>query len=176
MVCSSHKWTCTCSVGVIWEYTYTYKLITLRLPRLPATARSHPLYAYLYLSLVWEGRSRLEYCLDRADKSPSPFPRPPRAGSNVGRAAVVILCFLCRLDLLLKRPYRCTRTTRQRSRSRTRNDKPFVRLHSSSDYLDIVLRLKQSGNVAKHVSRAHLFRALRPSLVLRSLADESFSD
>lgn len=46
---------------------------------------------YLYLILVWEGRSLLEYCLDSWLKSPSPFPLPPLAGSNVGLAAVVIL-------------------------------------------------------------------------------------
>lgn len=46
---------------------------------------------YLYLILVWPGRSRLEYCLDKALKSPSPLPLPPLAGSNVGLAAVVIL-------------------------------------------------------------------------------------
>lgn len=45
----------------------------------------------LYLILVWEGRSLLEYCLDSWLKSPSPFPLPPLAGSNVGLAAVVIL-------------------------------------------------------------------------------------
>lgn len=48
-------------------------------------------HVYLYLILVWPGRSRLEYCLDNALKSPSPFPLPPLAGSNVGLAAVVIL-------------------------------------------------------------------------------------
>lgn len=48
-------------------------------------------HIYLYLILVWPGRSRLEYCLDNALKSPSPFPLPPLAGSNVGLAAVVIL-------------------------------------------------------------------------------------
>lgn len=46
--------------------------------------------ANLYLSFVWPGKSRLEYCLDNALKSFSPRPLPPRAGSNVGRAAVVI--------------------------------------------------------------------------------------
>lgn len=52
---------------------------------------SIPLWsADLYLILVWPGRSRLEYCLDRALKSPSPLPLPPLAGSNVGLAAVVI--------------------------------------------------------------------------------------
>ena len=45
----------------------------------------------LYLSFVCEGRSRLEYCFERAERSPSPLPRPPLAGSNVGLAAVVIL-------------------------------------------------------------------------------------
>ncbi len=155
----SHKWTCTCSVGVIWGYTHTYKLITLRLPRLPATARSHPLNAYLYLSLVWEGRSRLEYCLDRADRSPSPFPRPPRAGSNVGRAAVVILCFLCRLDHLLKQPYRCTRTTEKRS-------------------LVLVLRLldyRSQTDIGIGIGLVWERVEVR-SLVLRSLAGKSFSD
>jgi len=44
----------------------------------------------LYLSFVCPGKSRLLYCLDRADKSVSPFPEPPLAGSNVGLAAVVI--------------------------------------------------------------------------------------
>ena len=47
--------------------------------------------SHLYLSLVCEGRSRLEYCLERAERSPSPLPRPPLAGSNVGLAAVVIV-------------------------------------------------------------------------------------
>lgn len=51
----------------------------------------HFCHIYLYLILVWPGRSRLEYCLDNALKSPSPFPLPPLAGSNVGLAAVVIL-------------------------------------------------------------------------------------
>lgn len=37
-----------------------------------------------------DGISRLEYCLERAERSPSPLPLPPLAGSNVGRAAVVI--------------------------------------------------------------------------------------
>lgn len=50
----------------------------------------HIYSADLYLILVWPGRSRLEYCLDRALKSPSPLPLPPLAGSNVGLAAVVI--------------------------------------------------------------------------------------
>lgn len=49
--------------------------------------------SYLYFSLVCEGRSLLEYCLERAERSPSPLPRPPRAGSNVGRAAVVMTRF-----------------------------------------------------------------------------------
>lgn len=48
------------------------------------------LHTDLYLIFVWPGRSRLEYCLDRALKSPSPLPLPPLAGSNVGLAAVVI--------------------------------------------------------------------------------------
>lgn len=47
--------------------------------------------SYLYLILVCPGRSLLEYCLDSALRSPSPFPLPPLAGSNVGLAAVVIL-------------------------------------------------------------------------------------
>ena len=46
--------------------------------------------SYLYLSLVWPGKSLDEYCLLRADKSFSPLPVPPLAGSKVGRAAVVI--------------------------------------------------------------------------------------
>ena len=46
---------------------------------------------HLYFSFVWEGRSRLEYCLERAERSPSPLPRPPLAGSNVGLAAVVMM-------------------------------------------------------------------------------------
>lgn len=45
----------------------------------------------LYFNLVCPGRSLLEYCRDIALKSFSPRPVPPRAGSNVGRAAVVIL-------------------------------------------------------------------------------------
>lgn len=49
--------------------------------------------ANLYLSFVWPGKSRLEYCLDNALKSFSPRPLPPRAGSNVGRAAVVIFVY-----------------------------------------------------------------------------------
>lgn len=48
-------------------------------------------HSYLYLSLVCEGKSLLEYCFDRVDKSPSPLLLPPLAGSNVGLAAVVIL-------------------------------------------------------------------------------------
>ena len=39
---------------------------------------------------MWAGKSRLEYCFDSALRSPSPLPVPPRAGSNVGLAAVVI--------------------------------------------------------------------------------------
>ena len=46
--------------------------------------------AYLCFSFVCEGKSRLEYCFDNAERSPSPFPRPPFAVSHVGRAAVVI--------------------------------------------------------------------------------------
>lgn len=46
---------------------------------------------YLYFSLVWPGRSRLEYCFERALKSFSPLPWPPLAGSKVGRAAVVMI-------------------------------------------------------------------------------------
>ena len=45
---------------------------------------------YLYFNLVWAGKSRLEYCFESALRSPSPFPEPPRAGSNVGLAAVVM--------------------------------------------------------------------------------------
>jgi hypothetical protein len=45
---------------------------------------------YLYLSLLCEGKSLLEYCLDIAERSFSPRPCPPRAGSKVGLAAVVI--------------------------------------------------------------------------------------
>lgn len=45
---------------------------------------------HLYFSLVWDGISLLEYCLDSAERSPSPFPLPPLAGSKVGLAAVVI--------------------------------------------------------------------------------------
>ena len=71
------------------------------LPRLPVCVHSSTTHrcviwwalnrvAHLYLSFVCEGRSRLEYCLERAERSPSPFPRPPLAGSNVGLAAVVI--------------------------------------------------------------------------------------
>ena len=37
-----------------------------------------------------DGKSRLEYCLDKTERSPSPLPDPPRAGTYVGRAAVVI--------------------------------------------------------------------------------------
>ena len=47
--------------------------------------------AHRYFNFVWEGKSLLEYCFDKAERSFSPFPLPPRAGSNVGRAAVVIL-------------------------------------------------------------------------------------
>lgn len=47
-------------------------------------------FVYLYFSFVCDGRSLLEYCLDKADRSPSPLPLPPLAGSNVGLAAVVI--------------------------------------------------------------------------------------
>ena len=50
-----------------------------------------PTNTHLVFSFVWPGKSRLEYCLDSALRSPSPLPRPPWAGSNVGRAAVVIL-------------------------------------------------------------------------------------
>lgn len=45
---------------------------------------------YLYFNFVWDGKSLLEYCTDNALRSFSPRPWPPRAGSNVGRAAVVI--------------------------------------------------------------------------------------
>uniref|UniRef100_A0A182VC11 Uncharacterized protein n=1 Tax=Anopheles merus TaxID=30066 RepID=A0A182VC11_ANOME len=44
-----------------------------------------------YFSFVCPGRSRLLYCLERALRSFSPRPLPPRAGSNVGRAAVVMV-------------------------------------------------------------------------------------
>lgn len=57
----------------------------------PALLQADNNSTYLYLILVWEGRSLLEYCLDSWLKSPSPFPLPPLAGSNVGLAAVVIL-------------------------------------------------------------------------------------
>ena len=50
----------------------------------------------LRLSLLCEGKSLLEYCFDKADKSPSPFPLPPLAGSNVGLAAVVIFPYVYR--------------------------------------------------------------------------------
>ena len=60
-------------------------------PMLKGLMRLEPLL-YLYLSFVWPGRSLLEYCLDKALKSPpSPLPFPPRAGSNVGLAAVVMV-------------------------------------------------------------------------------------
>ena len=39
---------------------------------------------------MWPGRSLLEYCLERDERSFSPLPVPPLAGSKVGRAAVVI--------------------------------------------------------------------------------------
>ena len=58
--------------------------------RTPVTRRANASSTYLYLSLVCPGRSRLLYCLERADKSVSPLPEPPLAGSKVGRAAVVI--------------------------------------------------------------------------------------
>jgi hypothetical protein len=48
-------------------------------------------FIYLYLSLVCDGMSLLEYCFERADRSPSPFALPPLAGSNVGLAAVVMV-------------------------------------------------------------------------------------
>lgn len=48
------------------------------------------LFIYLYLRFLWPGKSRLEYCFDIELKSFSPRPEPPRAGSNVGRAAVVM--------------------------------------------------------------------------------------
>uniref|UniRef100_A0AAG5DLK1 Secreted protein n=1 Tax=Anopheles atroparvus TaxID=41427 RepID=A0AAG5DLK1_ANOAO len=44
----------------------------------------------LYFSFVCPGKSRLLYCFESALKSFSPRPLPPRAGSKVGRAAVVI--------------------------------------------------------------------------------------
>ena len=46
---------------------------------------------YLYFNFVCDGKSRLEYCLESADKSFSPLPCPPLAGSKVGLAAVVII-------------------------------------------------------------------------------------
>ena len=49
-----------------------------------------PRGTYRYFNFVCDGKSRLEYCFERALRSPSPFPDPPRAGSKVGRAAVVI--------------------------------------------------------------------------------------
>ena len=55
-------------------------------PRLDLSTAAHR-----YFNFVWEGKSLLEYCFERAERSFSPFPLPPRAGSNVGRAAVVIL-------------------------------------------------------------------------------------
>ncbi|KAG7282704.1 hypothetical protein CRUP_017630 [Coryphaenoides rupestris] len=58
-------------------------------------ASSTPLAQFLNTTSSSHLRSRLEYCLDRALRSPSPFPRPPRAGSNVGLAAVVILGGCC---------------------------------------------------------------------------------
>lgn len=48
-------------------------------------------YTDLYFSLVCPGKSLDEYCLLSADRSFSPLPVPPRAGSNVGRAAVVMV-------------------------------------------------------------------------------------
>ena len=55
---------------------------------------------YLYLSLVWPGKSLLEYCFDRALKSPpSPLPFPPRAGSKVGLAAVVMALYWNRQNI-----------------------------------------------------------------------------
>ena len=54
----------------------------------------------LYLSLVCPGKSREEYCLLRADKSFSPLPVPPRAGSNVGLAAVVMATIEMKLCML----------------------------------------------------------------------------
>lgn len=47
--------------------------------------------SYLCFSFVCDGKSRLEYCFDSAERSPSPFPRPPFAVSHVGLAAVVIV-------------------------------------------------------------------------------------
>ena len=44
----------------------------------------------LYFNLVCPGRSRLEYCFERAPKLFSPLPEPPLAVSHVGLAAVVI--------------------------------------------------------------------------------------
>ena len=59
-------------------------------PVLPPSRGAIPPHTHLYFSLVCEGRSLLEYCLDSADKSPSPLALPPRAGSKVGLAAVVM--------------------------------------------------------------------------------------
>ena len=44
----------------------------------------------LYFKVIWVGKSLVEICLDNFPKSVSPFMPPPRAGSHVGRAAVVI--------------------------------------------------------------------------------------
>ena len=63
-----------------------------------ALFRKSNLFFHLYFILVCEGMSRLEYCFERAERSPSPLPLPPLAGSNVGLAAVVIL-FLLLLSL-----------------------------------------------------------------------------
>lgn len=54
------------------------------------TTRMTIIFAYLYFSLVWDGKSRLLYCFEIALRSFSPRPCPPRAGSKVGLAAVVI--------------------------------------------------------------------------------------
>ena len=61
-----------------------------------AQASSNTMDTNLRFSLLCEGKSRLEYCFDNADRSPSPFPRPPLAGSNVGLAAVVIFPYVHR--------------------------------------------------------------------------------
>lgn len=85
---AQHGWNCHKGVHYLEQNHQStfYRVLTYSL----GLGTPNPHCKYLYLSLVWEGRSLLEYCLERADRSPSPFPLPPRAGSNVGRAAVVI--------------------------------------------------------------------------------------
>lgn len=61
--------------------------VSLKILKLLAGSSFIDLKPYLNLSFVWPGKSRDEYCFERADKSFS-F---PRAVSNVGLAAVVIL-------------------------------------------------------------------------------------